>query len=210
MVKRRISKKKVSIFIICVLLIISLIVGLVMFLKQSKGHDKPVKIKSADTIEAYDYTLSSNATKYYKTLFKELKKVLESPDLDENKYAELVTKLFIADFYNLDNKTNNNDVGGYQFVYTPFKEDFQKLATDSMYKSVENNLYNQRKQELPIVANVSVAKENNGPFTYNNQTDNNAYLMTFEIEYEKDLGYQKTGTVTLIHNDKKLEVAVLT
>ena len=33
--------------------------------------------------------------------------------------------------------------------------------------------------------------------------------MNFEIEYDEDLDYQTSGTLTLIHNDKKLEVAAM-
>ena len=206
--KRRISKKKVTIFILILLLIIGGIVALVLFLNNPK-EEKTIRIKSVDKIEGYDYTLSSNATKYYKSLFKELKDVLEADEVDEAKYADLVTKLFVADFYNLDNKINKNDIGGVQFVYKDFREDFKKLATDSIYKNVENNLYGDRDQKLPIVNNVSTEKSQDKAFTYGDKTDDKAYNINFEIEYDEDLEYQNSGTLILIHNDKKLEVAAL-
>lgn len=211
--RRRVSKKKISIFIIMLLLIIGGAVAAVLFLNNDK-KEKAIKIENVDKIEGYDYTLSSNATKYYKSLFKELKDVLEADEVDEAKYADLVTKLFVADFYNLDNKINKNDIGGTQFVYKFFRKDFEKLAADSIYKSVENNLYGDRKQELPIVANVSTEKSQDKAFTYKDktnkeQTDEKAYNINFEITYDKDLGYQNSGTLILIHNDKKLEVAAL-
>ncbi|MBQ9011737.1 MAG: hypothetical protein IJ093_03720 [Bacilli bacterium] len=207
--KRRVSKKKISIAIIILLLIVCVGVGAYFFLNKHENTPKTVKIESVDTIEDYDYTLSSNATKYYKDLFKELKTLLESGDVDEAKYASLVAKLFVADFYNLDNKINKNDIGGTQFVYKDFREDFEKLATTSMYKSVENNLYNDRKQDLPVVANVSTDKKDNESFKYGDKTDDNAYKIDFEISYQEDLGYQTKGTLTLIHNDKKIEIAAL-
>ena len=206
--KRRISKKKVSIFILILLLIIGGIVALIFFMNNDK-EEQVVKIKNVDKIEGYDYTLSNNATKYYKSLFKELKEVLEADEIDEAKYADLVTKLFVADFYNLDNKINKNDIGGVQFVYKDFRDDFKKLAADSIYKNVENNLYGGRHQTLPVVTNVSTEKKESSSFKYDEKTDEQAYNIDFEIEYEQDLDYQKTGTLILIHNDKKLEVAAL-
>lgn len=207
--RRRISKKKVSIFILTLLLIIGVIVGTIIYFTSDKKQDKVIKVESVDKIEGYDYTLSSNATKYYKSLFKELKNTLEADDIDEAKYADLVAKLFVTDFYNLNNKINKNDIGGVQFVYKDYQGDFKKLATQSMYKSIENNLYGERKQELPVVTNVSTEKKDSKAFKYGNKNDEKAYKISFEIEYENDLGYQTTGILTLIHNDKKIEVAAL-
>lgn len=208
MAKRRISKKKITILVVVLVLIIAAICA-TMFLLNKNKDDNTIKVESVDTIEGYDYNLDSNETKYYKELFKELKDVLESDDVDQDKYAELVVKLFVADFYNLDNKISKNDVGGTQFVYKDFRGDFEKLASSSMYKNVESNFDNKRKQELPEVVKVSVEKLNGEPFTYGNNTDNEAYKINFDIEYKEDLGYQASGTITLIHNDKKLEIAEL-
>ncbi len=209
MAKRKISKKKITIFAVILIVIIAAVVATIFFLNSNKKDDNTIKVESVDKIEGYDYTLSSNATKYYKSLFKELKAVLESDDIDEAKYADLVVKLFVADFYNLDNKVNKNDIGGVQFVYKDFREDFKKLAANSIYKTVENNVYGDRDQDLPIVTNVSTEKKDSESFKYGDKTDDKAYKINFEVEYKTDLGYQKTGSLTLIHNDKKLEVAAI-
>lgn len=208
MAKRRISKKKVSIFVIILILIVAAI-SLTIFFTNKKDDDNTIKVEDVDTIEGYDYTLKSNSTKYFKDLFKQLKECLEADEVDEDEYAELVSKMFIADFFNLDNKISKSDVGGVQFVYKDFREDFVKLATTSIYKNVESDLYDDRKQNLPIVNNVSIEKGDNTSFTYGDQTDDNAYVMNFEIEYDEDLDYQTSGTLTLIHNDKKIEVAAM-
>ena len=206
--KRKVSKMKVRAFIILLVLIIAGLIGAILFV-DNMHKEKPIKVKSVDEIEGYDYTLSSNATKYYKSLFKELKEVLEADEKDEAKYADLVTKLFVADFYNLDNKVNKNDVGGVQFVYKDFRDDFRKLAADSIYKNVLDNTYGDRKDELPVVTNVSTEKKDNSAFKYGDNTDEKAYNVGFKITYKTDLGYQSTGNIVLIHNDKKLEVAAL-
>ena len=208
MAKRKISKKKVSIFVIIVILIIAAITFFI-FLDSKKDDAETIKVEDVDTIEGYDYTLKSNSTKYFKDLFKQLKECLEADEIDEDEYAELVSKMFIDDFFNLDNKISKNDVGGVQFVYEGFRDDFIKLVSTSIYKNVESNLYDDREQNLPVVTNVSIEKGDNTTFTYGDQTDDNAYVMNFEIEYDEDLDYQTSGTLTLIHNDKKLEVAAM-
>ena len=107
--KRKVSKKKVIIALIILIIIVGGVIGGYLLLNQNTKENKIIKIESTDTIEGYDYVLNSNATKYYKKLFKELKNVLESDEVNEAEYADLVVKLFIADFYNLDNKINKND-----------------------------------------------------------------------------------------------------
>jgi len=208
MAKRKISKKKVTIFVV-ILVVIVIAICLAIFLAKGSKETNTIKVESVDSIEGYDYTLDNNETKYYQELFKELKEVLEADDVDQNKYAELVVKLFIADFYNLDNKISKNDIGGTQFVYNDFRSDFEKLASSSMYKSIESNLDGKREQELPEVVKVSVEKVEGEPFKYGDNTDDEAYTINFDIEYKDDLGYQTSGTITLIHNDKKLEIAQL-
>lgn len=207
MAKRKISKKKISILIL-ILIVIIMAICFILFLGKDKDENV-IKVESLDTIEGYDYTLNSNATKYYKGIFKQLKEVLEADDVDKDKYAELITKLFVADFYNLDNKTSKNDIGGTEFVYKEFRRDFEKLASNSIYKNVESNFDNKRSQDLPVVVQVSTAKGDNEPFEFGKNKDEEAYIINFDIEYEEDLGYQSSGVITLIHNDKKLEIAAL-
>lgn len=208
MAKRKVSRKKIFKLIFFLVIIILIIGGIFFYLNKNKSEQVTVK-KSVDSIKGYDYTLSENATKYYKSLFKQLKNVLESDDVDEDKYADLVAKMFVADFYNLDNKINKNDVGGKEFVYTDFTDDFTKLATTTMYKKVKSNIYGKRKQKLPVVTNVSTETKDSTSFEYGNNTDDEAYVIDFSIEYKEDLGYQDSGELTIIHNGKKLEVASL-
>ena len=207
---RRISKKKITIFVVIVILLVLLIVSGILFLNKDKGNDskKKKEIKTLETIKGYDYELKENETKYYKSLFKELKKVLEADEVDEEKYAQLVSQLFIADFYNLENKISKSDIGGTQFVYKDFRDDFEKIAKTTMYKQVESDVYGERKQKLPEVTKAYATVEK-GSFKYGDKTDDNAYIVSFDIEYPEDLGYQKKGKITLIHNGDKLELAAL-
>ena len=176
----------------------------------SIDNEKEVeKIHEIDSIDGYNYTLSENDTPYYKSLFKELKNVLNKKHINENQYAELVAKMFIADFFNLDNKLNQNDVGGLEFIYHDYQNNFKQLALSTMYSSIKSNNDGQRTQNLPIVLDVEVSPVKQESYTYGNTTDDEAYFVNFYINYEEDLGYQTEGRLILIHNGKKIEVAAM-
>ena len=203
--KKRKIKKSFKILLFVVIILVLVFVG--YKLTNKKTEDKKVKVE--DSLEEYGYVLNENETQYYKDLFKELKKVLNSDNVDEEKYAILVGQLFLADFYNLDNKITKNDIGGVQFVYTPYQSDFSKFAVESIYHYIENSLYEKRDQELPIVTSVDITNIKQTSFDYQEKTDEEAWTFNYKINYEKDLGYQTEGTMTLVHNEKKLEIVDL-
>lgn len=203
--KRKINVKRVLILIILLVLIVA---GVVLGInKLTKGKEKTKEIKEVASIDAYGYTLREDATKYYKGLFQKLEKVLNEKEIDEEEYSSLVAQMFIADFFNLDNKISKNDVGGKQFVYSNYQSDFEKFAMEAIYKSVESNVYGERNQELPVVKEVEVSKVKNSSYKYGDNTDENAYVYNFNISYEEDMEYQTEGSLTLIHNGNKIEVA---
>ena len=205
MARRRRKVKFGRLFILLLLIALIFVFGFMAIKKF--GGKKVSKVKEISSIKGYGYTLMADATDYYKGLFKKLDKVLKEKEVDMDEYASLVSQMFVADFFNLDNKISKNDVGGKQFVYTDYQGDFEKYAKDSIYKSVQNNVYGNRKQELPIVSKVTVSKSDSESFKYGDNTDSEAYVFEFDVEYMKDLGYQESGKLVLIHNDKKLEVA---
>lgn len=195
----------VTLFLI---IIFAILIYCVIDIKNSLGNNKKAtEIQVLEQIKGYDYSLNENDSKYYKELFKKLKDTLEKEELEEQKYAELVGQLFLTDFFSLNEAINKNDVGGEQFVYNNYKEDFLKYAKNTVYKYVENNIYGDRKQELPTVTSVEVT--NIKQDTYKSKggfTDDNAYYISLKINYEKDLDYQTVSTLTLVHNDNKLEI----
>ncbi|MBS7020432.1 MAG: hypothetical protein KH135_00975, partial [Firmicutes bacterium] len=104
-----------------------------------------------------------------------------------------------------------NDVGGVQFVYASYQESFLKTAMNGIYHYVENNIYGDREQELPEVVNVDMINMVQKEFVLNDEvSDEKAYYVDLTISYAKDLGYQKSCTLVLIHNDKKLEIVKMT
>jgi len=204
---RRRRKVKISRILILILLILFIFALGYMAITKKDSKNEVKKTREISEIEGFGYTLREDATKYYKGLYKKLSSVLEDDDIDYDKYSSLVSQMFICDFFTLSNKSNKNDVGGVQFVYSEYKNDFEKYAMDTVYKSVLNNVYGTRKQELPTVKEVTVSKKDNTSFTYGDKTDSEAYIYDFEITYDNDYGYQDSGSLILIHNDKKIEVA---
>lgn len=199
--RRKLKKRIVVLFVIILIFVVTLVAKNLLFNKNDVN-----KVKVTDNIEEYGYRLNNNETKYYKELFKELKNELTSSEVNEEKYAQLIAQLFVADFFNLDNKENKNDVGGTQFVYTSFQSDFEMLAKESIYKSIENNMYNNRNQELPIVVNTEVTNIDKISYNYLDTVDSEAYEVTIEIEYKKDLDYQDECTIIIVHSNNKLEI----
>ena len=203
--KRKIKYGRIFTLLIIVCLLAFL--GVMAYDKLNVKEVKTKKIKNISTIKEYDYVLKENASAYYKKLFKKLDSVLSKEEVDEEEYLNLTCQMFVSDFFNLDNKVSKNDVGGVQFVYKDYQTDFEKYAMDSIYKSVESNVYGNRRQSLPIVEEVECSKVKNELFKYGDSSDDKAYVVDFDIKYKDDMGYQTEGSLVIIHSDKKLEVA---
>lgn len=209
MAKKKKRKLKKSVKLVIAILVIGVVAGIIWVVKPFHKTEEKQKVKVEDSLEKYGYVLNDNETAYYKELFKELKSELNKDTVDEKTYATLIAKLFLADFFNLDNKITKNDIGGVQFVYEDYQSDFSKYAVESIYHYVKSNIYKKREQELPVVTSVEVSGVETLPFEYGDKTDEKAYTLHYVITYEKDLGYQEEGTMVLIHNGDKLEIASL-
>lgn len=207
--KRVVSKKKIIKFSLILLSVIAIIIISVLLIPNKKEPKKEIKGPAVviESIEDYGYSLDDNETEYYNNLFSKLKSILNNEELNEEEYAEIIAQLFLADFFNLDNKVTKNDIGGVQFVYSNYRTDFEKYAKEGIYHYIESDIYGDRTQELPIVTEVDINNIEQKSFEYNEQTDENAYYVEFEISYQKDLGYQSKGSLVLIHSNEKLEIA---
>ena len=156
-------------------------------------------------IKAFNYVLYNNKPKLYKEEFKVLKQNLESSNLNYESYAKSISKMFLIDLYNLDNKKNMYDVGGIEFVYPATVDNYKLNVTNTLYKYMEDNTINKRNQELPIVSNVIVNKCEETTFTFE-EKEYNGYKLSLKIEYQKDLDYDIDCEVILIKDGKYLYV----
>lgn len=204
MTKKKVKRKpKKLLIVIIVLLIIAIAVGS-YFLFFKKENVKEAKVISK--IDKYGYVLKSNKSDAYKKLFKELETVL-SGKVDEKKYVKVITKMFIVDFYSLNDRTAKTDVGGVDFVHKDILDNFILNAEDTFYKYVESNIYKERKQSLPTVDKITISSIEKTTFSYGEQTDENAYKVKANWTYKDSAsssGYQDEATFIYVHDGKKL------
>ena len=189
------------------LFILLIILVLVIYFKFFKKEQKEIKEnKVVDTIKNYDYHLKEEDSKLTSTLFNELDKVLSDEEINEEEYAKLISQLFVIDFYTLNNKLSNTDIGGIQYIHPDIKDNFIIKAENTVYKYVKSNIYGNRTQELPIITNTIIEDIKVTDYTSKTYKDNNSYQIKIKVEYQKDLKYPTEIELKLIHKDKKLYI----
>ena len=212
--KKSLSLKK---FILCLFLLGIIFLAYHVYNSFFNKPAEVTKPKVVDEIKTFNYALSENDTKLFKDTFKELKKILSEKEVDNKKYAETVSKLFIIDFFSLDNKSSKNDIGGVQFVYSSFKTDFVDYARNSIYKRVNNKIDSKEKQNLPLVSKISVDSIDevvpsqifeHQDFAEDNEAD--AYEVSLSWSYENGDNFQTSTVLTIVKDGSKLSVAKMT
>ena len=196
--KKEVQKNRI---IIIILIIITLIV--VIFFKT---RPKLQVISVVSEITDYNYYVESNASKIYKKYYNELEEELSTNKIDEENYAMLISKLFIVDYYSLNNKITNKDIGGVQFVHSELKDKFIEESSETIYKYIKNNLYGTRNQKLPEVSSVDIENIENIKYKNGNFKDDSGYKVTTKVNYIKDYDYPKEVKLTLIHENNKLVI----
>ena len=197
------------------LLLLIIIVGLGLggyYVYKNIGKKEEVKeIKVINKIDKYGYQLKENKPSKYKNLFEELKEILNEENVNEEDYVKKISEMFIYDFYSLSDKTAKTDIGGTDFVYNEILENFLQNAQDTYYKYVESNVYNNRKQSLPTVSNITIDKVENTKFEYNDKYDDKAYEVNISWDYTDNQfsSYQKKATLVFIHDGDKLSLVEL-
>lgn len=191
---------------IALLIVIILIIGIKIYFDFFKNDENPVQTReNLDTLELYGYTLDDEDTELYKTYFNELKEVLNEEEIDKEEYASLLVQLFVVDVYNLDNKLTSTDIGGLEFIHTDMVENFKINLGDTMYNTIESNLYGDRSQVLPVVSNVVIDSVEEYDYDYNDKSYS-GYLVNASWEYEEDLGYENQASFVLIDDNNKLNI----
>lgn len=197
-------KKKYKTLLIIIVICIILIIGLLV-IKNMKNEGVKNNVKVVDSIVDFSYTLDERDTSLMKENYKELKKILKEKDINYEEYSQIIAKLFIIDLFTMDNKINKYDVGSLEYVYPETIDNFKLNIEDTIYKSMEDNTYDKRVQELPIVKSIEVIDTKTSTFKINEE-ELDSFIVTLNWEYEKDLGYDKEATITLIKENKKVYV----
>ena len=190
-------KKKIILFVLIILLIYA--VGGISYILLNKKK-RIISISDLDSIKGYNYTLKSNATSLYTSEFNILKDNIESENINEEEYAQSVSKLFIIDLYTLSNKINKYDIGGTLFVHPDYIANYKLNVQDTLYKYIEDNSTNNRNQELPEVTNIEIVSCEETIFKIGDN-DFNGYKIKLTWNYNKDLGYDNEGEIIVIKID---------
>ena len=202
MKKTRKRKYKRKPFIILTLIVVVIVFVVWYFFFK----EKPIVVTVVSEIDGYNYHLDSNETRIYKKYYKQLETELKDNKIDEKKYAETISKLFVIDFYTLTNKLTNQDIGGIQFIHSNLRDKFITESSGSIYKYVKNNLSGNRRQKLPEINKVEVTKVETINYKKDNYNDESGYQVNLKLSYVKDYDYPEKVTLTLIHEDNKLVI----
>lgn len=207
--RKVLNKNKLFYFVmISLILVVIIIIGVKFTLEFLVKDDKNVVTKKElDSLELYGYTLDDYDSDLYKEYFNDLKGTLNSKEVNYEDYAKEIVKLFVSDFYTLDNKLTSSDIGGVEFIPSDMVENFKMHAGDTMYNHVKTNIYGDRVQKLPIVKSVEVTNIENITYTYKDK-EYSAYRVSSRWEYQEDLGYKNNEIFTLIKDNNKLYIVV--
>lgn len=198
-------KKKYKILLIVIIVLIIVIIAAIIAFKFLKGSEPAEPVKVVDRIDNFDYTLDDRDTELMKNTYNELKTVLSSDEIDYEKYAEILSKLFVIDLFTMDNKVNRYDVGSTEYVYPDSVDNFKTNVEDTIYKSMENNSDGKRKQDLPEVSSIDNTSVETSTFTIGEE-EHESFVVNINWSYVSDLGYDDNAIITLIELNEKLYV----
>lgn len=194
-------KKILKLIILIIIIIAILILSKIFFGKEKVKNN----VKVIDSIVDFSYTLDERDTKLMKDTYEELKKVLKEKDINYEEYAKVLSKLFVIDLFTMENKINKYDIACLEYVYPDNLNNFKLNVEDTLYKLLEDNTYDKRKQNLPIVSKVEVTNIEKSSYTINEENVD-SYVVNLNWEYVTDLGYDKSATLTLVKKENKLYV----
>lgn len=180
---------------IIMLVVIALIAIYAIFVAIPSKKNKDEGIENINN----KYILYKRDSSLYKENFEKLRTILETSPVDNKKYAETIVKLFVIDFYTLDNKNDNTDIGGLQYVHSNLKDNLVLNASSTMYKYIRTT------KELPKVKSITSVDTRETTYKINDK-DYSAYAITINWEYDKDLGYEKQGTFIVVNDNGNLSI----
>lgn len=180
---------------IIMLVVIALIAIYAIFVAIPSKKNKDEGIENINN----KYILYKRDSSLYKENFEKLRTILETSPVDNKEYAETIVKLFVIDFYTLDNKNDNTDIGGLQYVHSNLKDNLVLNASSTMYKYIKTT------KELPKVKSINSVDTRETTYKINDN-DYSAYAITINWEYDKDLGYEKQGTFIVVNDNENLSI----
>lgn len=199
-------KRKYKIILSIIVVLIILIIAFTLYMHFHPLEKKEqIKVNVLDSISEYGYTLDDRDSNLFKDEFNKLKEIIDGNEIDEEKYSEEVARLFIIDLYSIKTKVNKYDVGGKEFYYSDKVTMYENKVKDTLYDLVEDDSYKDRKQELPLVSNIETKSIDKGKYKLGEE-EVDCYIVKLSWEYERDLGYDNEGTITVVKDGIKQSV----
>ena len=185
--------KKIIRIIMLVVVVLIAIYAIFVAIPSKKNKDEGIENINNK------YILYKRDSNLYKENFEKLRTILETSPVDNKEYAETIVKLFVIDFYTLDNKDENTDIGGLQYVHSNLKDNLVLNASSTMYKYIKTT------KELPRVKSITSVDTKETTYKISDK-DYSAYAITINWEYDKDLGYEKQGTFIVVNDNGDLSI----
>lgn len=187
--------------IVVVVLIVVICIGIFVFINLKKEEPKnAIQVNILKQNDNYGYTLTDKDSEYFKTEFDKLISIVEASPIDDKEYATQVAKMFTIDLYTMNTKINKYDVGGTEYYYSTKKDMFEQKVIDTLYSSLLDDTYGDRKQTLPEITNIEVTSTEETTYKLDNKTVD-GYLVKLNLTYKEDLGYDKVASVVVCKED---------
>lgn len=200
------KKYKIPLIIVAILIILLIIL---LIIKACSKRDNVEGAKVVDTIDSFGYTLSDRDTELMKETYNELKSILKEDNIDYDKYATTIAKLFVIDLFTMTNKINKYDVGSTQYIYPDSLESFKLNVEDTLYKIMEDNTDGKRHQVLPEVKSILSTDITTDTFILGEE-ECDSWIVNIAWDYASDLGYDNEAVITLIEKDSKVYIVEYT
>lgn len=201
--KKKNRKKRIVIIKIIIMLIsLFLVAGITLyFYGRLNRKQEPINVsKVENTIESYGFIINDNASSYYKQEFENLKNMLKQETWEKEEEAKLIAKLYTIDLLSLNNKINKYEVTSSQYFYPDKREMHTTKILDTFYNLLEDNAYDDRKQELPEVSQVEITSIEEDTY-FIDKEEYKCYVITENINYVKDLDYPTSAKVIVIEDN---------
>lgn len=199
--KKKKRKKKVLLILVLIIIVVGGILVYNFKFKNKNGSSKNVvTVKVVDSLDDYGYSISDKDSKYYKSEFENLKKILKASSIDEEAYSTQVARLFVIDLYTMSTKLNKYDVGGTEYFYKDKADMYTKKVMDTLYSTLIDNTYGDRKQSLPEVSNVETVSTEKTTYTIDKK-EKDGYLVKLKLTYVTDMGYDDEASVVVVKED---------
>lgn len=195
--------KNIVLIIVGILIIATIFLLVKEILGKIPEEGKDVTI--VEKIEDYNYYLENRDNKIYQDEFKNLKINLTGTEVNYEEYAKSIAKMFIVDFYTLENKITKYDIGGLDFLLSDNIQNFKLKASDTIYKYIKDNSDGKRVQSLPTVGQIEVNNLSSSIFKINDDSYD-SYIIELNWEYTQNEEYDTSAILTIINKDNKLYV----